>query len=240
MTLLCRASSRATTRCMCTLSGVPGLPAALQIIRHDEHQLVPWKNGQGMTRVVAVREDEETRGWLWRLSIATVDRDGPFSDFAGYNRVIMLLKGAGMTLEFGDFAPAEILDERFRPFAFYGGWPCNAKLLHGEPLTDFNVISAAGRVSTQADVVPVFAEATEATTPLHHSATSMATFFYVLQGTCRVSAAESGESILLSEGDCLHVGDESASARAWSGRAVGLKNGGETLLYRLQFSSPIE
>ncbi len=39
--------------------------------------------------------------FLWRVSIADVERDGPFSRFPGIDRTIVLLEGAGMRLRSG-------------------------------------------------------------------------------------------------------------------------------------------
>jgi environmental stress-induced protein Ves len=36
----------------------------------------------------------------WRVSVAQIDAAGPFSDFAAYNRFMVLLKGAGVVLKF--------------------------------------------------------------------------------------------------------------------------------------------
>ena len=58
-------------------------------IRWDDHELVPWKNGLGMTREVANASGADSV-MIWRISLATVDRDGPFSDFTGYKRIIMM------------------------------------------------------------------------------------------------------------------------------------------------------
>ena len=76
----------------CQNPAMPPGGAALPttVIRFDDHELVPWKNGLGMTREVAnARRSDGTM--LWRISLATVDRDGPFSDFDGYKRIIMML-----------------------------------------------------------------------------------------------------------------------------------------------------
>ena len=103
----------------------------------------------------------------------------------------------------------------------------------------FNVITAAGRVSTQAEVVPLAANANQADTSLHHSSSSMATLFFVLQGACHASGADDGEHILLKEGDCLHV----RSAESWDGwaRAGGDADAdegerSEALLFRVELS----
>ena len=95
-----------------------------------------WKNGGGSTTELA-REGSGER-WLWRLSIAEVERSGPFSDFTGYERTILLLEGAGMELEVGGTV-AVTLSERYRPFTFDGGAATTCTLLDGA-VRDFNLI----------------------------------------------------------------------------------------------------
>src|SRR5690349_3092686 len=88
----------------------------------------PWKNGGGTTTELC--RDATGRPWRWRLSIADVDRSGPFSDFAGYRRFIALLKGCGMALSIDGAAPV-VLDRPYRPFAFDGGARTECTLLGG-------------------------------------------------------------------------------------------------------------
>ena len=101
-----------------------------------------WKNGGGTTIELA-REDDGDR-WLWRLSVADVEASGPFSDFTGYRRIIALLDGNGMALSF-DRAPPVVIDRRYEPFAFDGGWRTDCRLLDG-PVRDFNLIVEDRRV----------------------------------------------------------------------------------------------
>ncbi len=54
----------------------------------------PWKNGGGVTRTLAA--DPAGR---WRVSIADIERDGPYSRFPGYDRVSVVLSGEGVTLQ---------------------------------------------------------------------------------------------------------------------------------------------
>jgi hypothetical protein len=63
----------------------------------------PWKNGGGITYEV-LRVPAGGDPFRWRLSVAHIDVSGPFSDFAGYNRMMVLLKGAGVELRCGDGA----------------------------------------------------------------------------------------------------------------------------------------
>src|SRR5689334_4844647 len=96
--------------------------ASMGVFRHLEafdYVRQRWKNGGGTTTELA-REDAGDR-WLWRVSIADVEVSGPFSDFAGYRRIIALLDGNGMALSF-DRAPPVIIDRPHEPFAFDGGW----------------------------------------------------------------------------------------------------------------------
>ena len=71
-----------------------------------------WKNDGGSTTELAIHGDRAH--WLWRLSIAEVERSGDFSDFSGYERTTMLLEGNGMELMFDDGASQRI-DRRHGP-----------------------------------------------------------------------------------------------------------------------------
>lgn len=94
----------------------------------------PWKNGGGTTTEIA-REGERER-WTWRVSIAAVERPGPFSDFAGYERTIMLLRGDGMVLDIGGRV---VRLERHEPFTFDGAAPTEGRLAGGA-VQDLNLI----------------------------------------------------------------------------------------------------
>jgi environmental stress-induced protein Ves len=56
----------------------------------------PWRNGGGVTRTIA------TGGSLWRVSLASIERDGPYSRFPGMSRVSLILRGNGVTLRSQD------------------------------------------------------------------------------------------------------------------------------------------
>ncbi|MBS0193963.1 MAG: HutD family protein [Proteobacteria bacterium] len=80
----------------------------LRSIPANEYRRVRWRNGGGWTREIAsgrmpvesVATSMPTGDWDWRLSIAEIERDGPFSEFAGCDRVLVLLSGNGMRLNF--------------------------------------------------------------------------------------------------------------------------------------------
>ena len=60
---------------------------------------MPWKNGGGSTQELACwPPGADMNSFEWRVSLATVDRPGPFSAFPAIDRQIMLLGGDGLHL----------------------------------------------------------------------------------------------------------------------------------------------
>ncbi|MBO9646121.1 MAG: HutD family protein [Pseudacidovorax sp.] len=55
----------------------------------------PWRNGGGLTREIAAGnvDGHDGTGWDWRLSVASIRADGPFSVFDGVDRVATLVDG---------------------------------------------------------------------------------------------------------------------------------------------------
>jgi environmental stress-induced protein Ves len=110
----------------------------------------PWKNGGGVTReIVCCPPASGMDGFDWRVSIATIDQAGPFSAFAGVDRVIMLLDGAGVRLHSRDGSIDHRLDTPRAPFVFSGDVVLDCELLGGTS-TDFNVMTR--RASRRAEV----------------------------------------------------------------------------------------
>lgn len=91
---------------------------------------VRWKNGGGVTREIAEHPP------VWRLSLADVASEGPFSVFAGQERVLTVIEGAGMQL----CTPTHVLEARpGQPLRFSGDEPVTGRLPHG-PVRDLNLI----------------------------------------------------------------------------------------------------
>ena len=113
----------------------------------------PWKNGAGLTREIAFG-GASAADFDWRLSVAEVERDAPFSAFPGIDRSITLLRGAGMRLRALDGSIDHALTTPLAPFAFSGDGALTATLAGGAS-TDFNVMTRRGRwrgeVSVQRD-----------------------------------------------------------------------------------------
>ena len=97
----------------------------------------PWKNGGGTT-FEAIRLPLKGDPFLWRVSLAQIASSGPFSDFNGYQRSMVLLQGPGIALEFGN-GERRVLREAGDWLQFDGGIPVHCALLDG-PCMDLNLM----------------------------------------------------------------------------------------------------
>ena len=111
----------------------------------------PWKNGGGSTReIVSWPLDAGLDDFDWRVSIATIAANGPFSVFAGVDRTIMLLDGDGVRLK--GAGVNHLLDTPHEPFAFSGDVAVDCTLIGGES-SDFNVMSRRARCRAEVRIV---------------------------------------------------------------------------------------
>lgn len=97
---------------------------------------VGWKNGRGQTTELLAWPRPEA--YEWRLSMAPVNEDGAFSDFAGFQRTLILLRGNGLHLTH-DANDTQVLRQRFDIARFDGGARTFAQLEDG-PILDFNLM----------------------------------------------------------------------------------------------------
>lgn len=120
-------------------------------IHPSQYRRMPWKNGRGETIEIAraPREGE----FDWRVSIATVDADGPFSTFPGCDRVIVILEGAGMILAHREVG-TEVSVGSLEPWSFRGDWTTHCMLRDG-PVRDFNVITRRNAVEATVSVLRI-------------------------------------------------------------------------------------
>jgi environmental stress-induced protein Ves len=108
----------------------------------NDYRRMPWKNGGGHTMQIASHPaDADLASFVWRVSVAEVTQDGPFSPFAGVDRTLVLLTGAGMKLA-GDSEPME-LRTPFEPLSFSGDEALHCSLVGG-PVRDFNLMVRRG------------------------------------------------------------------------------------------------
>ena len=125
--------------------------SGVDVLRASEREAAAWKNGGGVTREVAAHpEGSGVEGFHWRVSLADVARGGPFSVFPGVDRVITVVRGAGMVLTVDGVEHR--VDRPYRPFAFPGDAATDCLLLEG-PLLDFNVMTRRELVSVRVDIV---------------------------------------------------------------------------------------
>ena len=127
----------------------------MSLHRFDVHDLpaMPWKNGGGVTReIVCQPPSAGMNDFDWRVSIAHIASDGPFSAFPGVDRIITLLSGGGVHLQSDDGLVDHRLDVPLVPFAFAGEAPIHARLLAGD-CHDFNVMTRRSACSASLQVV---------------------------------------------------------------------------------------
>jgi uncharacterized protein len=116
----------------------------MRIIRAHDGRTTPWKNGGGSTTEIAVGPaGASLKAFDWRISMARVASDGPFSDFAGIDRTLAVVRGNGLVLTIGEAAPVT-LSSGTDPISFPGDMPTSARLTEGE-ITDLNVMTRRGR-----------------------------------------------------------------------------------------------
>jgi environmental stress-induced protein Ves len=112
------------------------------VLSPADYRSMPWKNGGGHTTEIAVfPAGAGLATFIWRVSIAGVLQDGPFSAFPGIDRTLVLLAGEGMRLS-GDAVPI-VVRTVFAPVAFSGDSPLHCSLLAG-PVRDFNLMVRRG------------------------------------------------------------------------------------------------
>lgn len=187
----------------------------LRLLRAQDYRRERWRNGAGWTREVHAQPSADGDGWDWRLSIAEIDEDAPFSAFPGVDRELVLLEGNGLRLRFDDGEVVELHPphERLR---FAGERALRGELVDG-PTRDFNLMWKRAAVDARLWHRPLvgsmvlFAEP-GSTWALH-----------VLAGQARVRAGDA--TIAAAQGDTLLL-PGGADAR----RRYPLDGGGELLV----------
>jgi hypothetical protein len=112
------------------------------VLSPADYHSMPWKNGGGHTTEIATfPAGSDFASFIWRVSIAEVVQDGPFSPFPGVDRSLVLLAGGGIRLT-GDEAPIE-LRTAFEPIDFSGESSLHCSLPAG-PVRDFNLMVRRG------------------------------------------------------------------------------------------------
>ena len=122
-----------------------------RFLQPADYTRMSWRNGGGRTTEIVTHPPDSTLATFdWRVSIAEVTADGPFSRFPGVDRTIVVIAGAGMRLE-GD-GHAVDLRAPYEPYAFSGDDHIRCALVAG-PVRDFNLMLRRGRVQGRLIVV---------------------------------------------------------------------------------------
>jgi len=129
---------------------------ATSLIRGADLVAAPWKNGGGITREVAAYlptglapgqpQGAALDAFVWRVSLADVAQAGPFSRFAGIDRTLVLLSGAGMLLDEAQGEGGTRTHALTQPLdiaRFAGEAAIDARLVDG-PTRDFNLMVRRG------------------------------------------------------------------------------------------------
>lgn len=114
-----------------------------RLIQYASLRPTPWKNGGGVTTELAMSPPGAGLvDFDWRVSLASIAADGPFSQFPGVDRTLVMVAGDGVLLDFGDervvLSPSE-------PLVEFAGEDAVHATVHGQSTLDFNVLTRRGR-----------------------------------------------------------------------------------------------
>lgn len=116
----------------------------IRILRAADYKSMPWKNGGGVTTEIAISpEGAGLYDFDWRVSMARVETDGPFSQFPEVDRTLAVLEGNGICLKVEGRIGLDLL-RTSDPVTFPAGVPTTCNLIRG-PISDLNVMVRRGR-----------------------------------------------------------------------------------------------
>lgn len=171
---------------------------------------MPWKNGSGVTTEIAVFPDGAgLDDFGWRISMAQVASDGPFSLFPDIDRTLAVLEGEGIILESEGQTPAT-LARTSPPLSFAADRPTLARLVSG-PIVDLNVMTRRGqfahkverlasgaKVQRDAELTLVFNAAGTATVVLREERAVLSRHdAAVFDTACTIDCGETAETYLV-------------------------------------------
>lgn len=174
----------------------------------DGFTAMPWRNGGGTTHEIAVDPgDDPAVSFRWRLSMADLAGDGPFSTFPGSDRVLLLLAGDDVALQIDGAPPAPLAVGT--AIAFPADVPTSLTM-GPAPGRDLNLMWDRARVDAAMTVVDAAAEA--------------------VCGACTIVVALTPETVAEIDGDAVALGlhdavraDDAARLRLTAGRAAVIR-----------------
>jgi hypothetical protein len=195
----------------------PVRTSTMEIIRKSSFSASPWKNGGGVTHE-AIRVPPGVEAFRWRVSVAEIHQGGPFSDFVGYRRFMVLLRGDGVRLTCNGRDHAELRQPG--DMTQFDGAAATACSLLGGPCTDLNLMVSqaipGARASTERVNKPYAVDPGD----------GMAIVF-AIRGDVSVDTA-GGASAVLAEGDLALITSRDAAVLSPGSGAAGGTAGPES------------
>lgn len=188
--------------------------ACLRLVPAHEYRRLRWKNQLGWTR--EIHAEPQAGSWRWRISIAELDGDAAFSAFPDVERELVLLRGDGLRLRFGDGETVELRPPHQR-LRFDG-----AREVSGEPQGHcevFNLMWRRDLATAQCWHRPLAGAMLSFVDP------GSTWIVYVLGGHARIDG--DGATADLGAGDTALLGSGGARTR------YVIEGGGEVLLVRI-------
>lgn len=154
-----------------------------RLLRSTDFKVTSWTGGT-TTELYRLQDPTDPSQFLLRISVASVNKDGPFTLYPGIDRQLVLLAGDGMELTVD--GKKVLLDQKLTPFSFAGEDSISCSLLGG-PCTDFNVMSKRGWDKAHVSGVRLREGATLMTSGI----------FYLVSGS--LDGMQEGELLMLEE-----------------------------------------
>jgi environmental stress-induced protein Ves len=177
--------------------------------RAADYPVIPWKNGGGETCEIAVfPPGAGIEDFDWRISMATVVEDGPFSVFEGIDRTLFILEGDGVELTFEE-GKVETIGAKGH-LSFPADVSTHAKLL-GDAVTDLNIMSRRSNVRHKANKFDL----TGLTTV---DLISPVTLLFCISGNLAFATGQRTED--LGVADCMILCDDQVNSVSVTGEGV--------------------
>lgn len=123
----------------------------ITVIQSWENSVCLWLNGSGLTRQIAMfPEDAAIDDFIWRLSVAEIEKDCSYSLFKHTLRDQILLNGEGLELKLPD--ETLTLDALYQAISFCGDIVASCHLLRGS-VKVLNVMTCCGSVKAENNIL---------------------------------------------------------------------------------------
>ncbi len=157
-----------------------------------------WKNGGGFSDEIAIyppQAEFSKDPFLWRLSSAKIEGDGPFSLFDNYHRILTLISEGAMQLA-RDGGEKTLDVHKGSVIDFSGSEKVNCFLSSGS-VRDLGLIFRRDQVKAEFKLIEIKGK------PRGFNAEGKTVFIFCVDGSLNVSVYPNEEKFLVSEMDTL-------------------------------------